>query len=189
MAKIIETTETAYLIEKMLLESEKRFVIVCPFLQIHERMKGIILEKLSDPIFQIQIATRETGKEHLHWIKSKNISISIIENLHAKYYYNEYEAIVTSMNLYEYSMVNNIEVGVYFSMQNGDDLSFFDKHYRRITLPNLTSVNDILVKTMPEDERLRLEEKRRKRREQMRVVNFDVPDPTDKIQVGEDSAS
>ncbi len=38
-------------------------------------------------------------------------------SLHAKCYMNESEAIVTSLNLYEFSQVNNIEMGFYINNQ------------------------------------------------------------------------
>ncbi len=42
-----------------------------------------------------------------------SVRTSFCENLHAKCYLNEGEAILTSMNLYEFSQVNNHEMGVY----------------------------------------------------------------------------
>ncbi len=41
-----------------------------------------------------------------------NIQIRYERRLHAKYYANESSAILTSMNLYNYSQDNNIEAGV-----------------------------------------------------------------------------
>ena len=49
----------------------------------------------------------------MSWLKGlRNTSIGYIPNLHAKIYLTEGHAIVTSMNLYEYSQVNNEEIGV-----------------------------------------------------------------------------
>jgi hypothetical protein len=133
MARIIETTETAFLIEKMLNECNRLFIIVCPYFQIHERLRKIILDKLSNHNFQLHVVTREVGKDKLSWINSENVFITVVKNLHAKYYYNEKEAIITSMNLYEYSQVNNIEVGVYFNENDKEQLSFFVEHYWKMS--------------------------------------------------------
>ncbi|MEG1313790.1 MAG: hypothetical protein RSD40_05700, partial [Bacilli bacterium] len=43
-----------------------------------------------------------------------NIKIVHIPELHAKYYANEYMGLMTSMNLYDYSINNNIEFGIFF---------------------------------------------------------------------------
>lgn len=47
---------------------------------------------------------------------------SFCENLHAKCYLNESEAILTSMNLYEYSQVNNQEMGVHVTKTEDPEL-------------------------------------------------------------------
>lgn len=42
----------------------------------------------------------------------KNIELYYCHNLHAKCYYNEYDMIISSMNLYEFSEKSNREMGV-----------------------------------------------------------------------------
>lgn len=49
------------------------------------------------------------------------IKILIRNNLHAKCFLNEKSAVVTSMNLYDYSMINNIEFGVYFEKDSNSE--------------------------------------------------------------------
>lgn len=52
----------------------------------------------------------------LEFFKSyKNITILYNKNLHAKHYCNEQEGLITSLNFYGYSLINNIEYGVHFS--------------------------------------------------------------------------
>ena len=46
-----------------------------------------------------------------------NIRASFCKELHAKCYLNEKAAILTSMNLYEFSQVNNNEMGVYIEKE------------------------------------------------------------------------
>ena len=51
--------------------------------------------------------------EELDFFKEfSNIEIKYEKRLHAKYYANDYSAILTSMNLYSHSQDNNIEAGV-----------------------------------------------------------------------------
>jgi RNA polymerase-binding transcription factor DksA len=56
----------------------------------------------------------ELQPDEINWLRTlKFVRTSFCENLHAKCYLNENEAIVTSMNLYEFSQVNNQEMGIY----------------------------------------------------------------------------
>ena len=56
----------------------------------------------------------ELQPDENNWLKSmSSIRTSFCRDLHAKCYLNESEAIITSMNLYEFSQVNNHEMGIY----------------------------------------------------------------------------
>lgn len=55
---------------------------------------------------------------------------SFCENLHTKCYLNENEAIVTSMNLYEFSQVNNQEMGIYVTKT--EDAQLYEEIYNEV---------------------------------------------------------
>jgi phosphatidylserine/phosphatidylglycerophosphate/cardiolipin synthase-like enzyme len=58
----------------------------------------------------------ELQPEENNWLKAQQfVRSSICQNLHAKCYLNESEALITSMNLYEFSQVNNEEMGILVS--------------------------------------------------------------------------
>lgn len=58
---------------------------------------------------------RSVKKDSLDFLKGfPNVEIRYEERLHAKYFQNDFEFIVTSLNLYDYSLANNIEVGIRF---------------------------------------------------------------------------
>jgi hypothetical protein len=70
----------------------------------------------------------ELQPDQINWLKSlRSVRTSFCENLHAKCYLNENEAIVTSMNLYEFSQVNNQEMGIYVT--KSDDAKLYDEIY------------------------------------------------------------
>ena len=58
------------------------------------------------------------GKSDLHpdeikWMQKLDyVRVSFCKNLHAKCYINESECIISSLNLYEFSQVNNNEMGI-----------------------------------------------------------------------------
>lgn len=51
------------------------------------------------------------GKDALAWFKANDIEVFGIPNLHAKFYMNEQEAVVTSMNLLKSSWSGSLELG------------------------------------------------------------------------------
>ncbi len=53
-----------------------------------------------------------------------------MQDLHAKCYLNENEALLTSMNLYEFSQSNNDEMGLIVSKREEPDL--YDKIRQRV---------------------------------------------------------
>jgi len=59
----------------------------------------------------------------LNWLRGlPTIRTSVCENLRAKCYLNENEAIVTSMNLYEFSQEHNLEMGIHVTKEQEPDL-------------------------------------------------------------------
>ncbi|MDE4944683.1 DNA repair protein, partial [Francisella tularensis subsp. holarctica] len=50
------------------------------------------------------------------------VRTSFCKNLHSKCYINETSCIITSLNLYEFSQINNIEMGVYISRDDDSEM-------------------------------------------------------------------
>ena len=66
---------------------------------------------------------RELDPSEKNWLESmSSIRISFYRDLHAKCYLNENAALLTSMNLYESSQVNNYEMGLYISRAEDPEL-------------------------------------------------------------------
>ena len=61
--------------------------------------------------------------EEKEWLESMtSIKTSVRKNLHAKCYLNGKEALLTSMNLYEYSQEHNDEMGILVSVDHDPEL-------------------------------------------------------------------
>ena len=67
----------------------------------------------------LYIGKSELKKSELEWINQID-DLKVIEknNLHAKCYINEEKAIICSMNLFEYSQQNNIEMGILITKEH-----------------------------------------------------------------------
>jgi len=104
--------------------SKKYVVIVSPFIKLDDYVKSVFEKIKSKHEISLYIVFgkneeykhKSFNEEDFNFIKEfKNVAILYNKDLHAKHYSNESEGLITSLNLYGYSMVNNIEYGVFFS--------------------------------------------------------------------------
>lgn len=124
MAKFLNTTGVSYHLEELIKETKDRLILISPYLQFTERIKEH-LGNLNIQKRDIRIVYRESKLqlEENNWLESQiGIRTSLCKNLHAKCYLNEKEAIITSMNLYQFSQQNNNEMGIYFTKADDPDL-------------------------------------------------------------------
>ena len=124
MAKFLNTTGVSYHLEELIKGTKDRLILISPYLQFTDRIKEH-LSNLNVQKRDIRIVYRENKLqlEENNWLESQiGIRTSLCKNLHAKCYINENEAIITSMNLYEFSQQNNNEMGIYVSKAQDTDL-------------------------------------------------------------------
>ncbi len=101
-------------------------------------------------------------QEVSNWLTSaSSITIRFRKNLHAKCYLNENEALLTSMNLHEFSQQNNDEMGILVSRKR--DRELYDKIHED-AMRIVTGSEEIVLVTGagdkdPEDGRERLEKR------------------------------
>jgi hypothetical protein len=112
--ELLETASLSYEIERVITESKDYTIIVSPYLKINNRLRP----KLNDCFNRnnknlILFRENSLSKDEKYWLEAcKNLTLLPIENLHAKCYINESNALIASMNLYEYSQINNHELGI-----------------------------------------------------------------------------
>ncbi|MBS9767740.1 MAG: phospholipase D family protein [Flavobacteriaceae bacterium] len=125
--EILGTTEISYEIEQMLKEPKEFLILVTPYLKLNQRLKV----KLADAFHRLEkvfVLYRDNQNDisEIEWFKEfAKVELFAVQNLHSKIYINEKTAIIASMNLYEYSQINNHEIGVKF------DLNSDKKEYER----------------------------------------------------------
>lgn len=105
-------------------KAKKELIILSPFIRLDEYCKTIFNKLKKNPDLEIILVFgKNEGETHrslnqgdLDFFKDfENIVIIYCNNLHAKYYSNESEALITSLNLLGKSMTGNVEYGVSFS--------------------------------------------------------------------------
>lgn len=97
MAKFLDTTGVSYHLQQLINNANERLVLISPFLKINERIKQSLEDKDRLKIdIRIIYGKNELQPEENNWLKSlQSIRSSFCQNLHAKCYLNENEAIIT----------------------------------------------------------------------------------------------
>ena len=154
MSKFLTTTGTNYHLEELIKSASDRLILISPFLKLNDRMKELLADKNRLKIdVRIVYGKSELQPQEIEWLRSLTyIRTSFCKNLHAKCYMNEEMCIITSLNLYEFSQVNNNEMGIL--IQRSDDGQLYKDAYEeaqriirisdevRISLERVTSDSD-----------------------------------------------
>jgi len=129
MAKFLTTTGTNYHLEELIKGASDRLILISPFLKLNDRMKELLADKNRLKIdVRIVYGKSELQPQEIEWLRGLTyIRTSFCRNLHAKCYMNEEMCIITSLNLYEFSQVNNNEMGIL--IQRGDDSQLYKDAY------------------------------------------------------------
>ncbi len=146
---ILNTIEISHELEKMIQTSYKYLIFVSPYLKITDRLKAKLSEKFTqlDSCFFIH-RSNELAKNEKDWISSfLNVHLIGVENLHTKIYLNDKQCLITSMNFYEYSQINNYEIGVKIDKMR--DKNNYQRVIEEVLLMSkLTTKHDFLLKTL-----------------------------------------
>lgn len=124
MSKFLTGNDLENKLTDIIWNAKKYIVIISPFIKLDEHVKSIF-EKVKSTheisLFVVfgkneEYKHKSFNEEDFNFIKEfKNVAVLYNKDLHAKHYGNESEGLITSLNLYGYSMVNNVEYGVTFS--------------------------------------------------------------------------
>ncbi len=132
MAKFLNTSAVNYYLEELIKNAQERLVLISPYLKVNDRIRELIEDKNRLKIdIRIIYGKSELRPDEVAWLKSLDfVRISFCQNLHAKCYLNEKEVIITSLNLYDFSQVNNNEMGVFVSRESDNGL--YDETYQEV---------------------------------------------------------
>ena len=132
MAKFLTGKELNDKIYDIIWTAKEQLVIVSPFIKLDAYFKELFENHKHRHKLHILIVfgkneaapNKSLRKEDFDFFKQfKNITIVYCPALHAKYYANENEELLTSINLYDYSFANNIEYGVYYKLDFLDNFT------------------------------------------------------------------
>ena len=125
MAQFLDTTAVSHELTQLIKKSDEKLYLLSPYLQIAPPLKDLIKERDSRKI-DIRFVYGKVDKlnqEDMSFLQElTSVKISFCDNMHAKCYLNENTAIVTSMNLYQYSQQNNREMGIKIEKEKDPEL-------------------------------------------------------------------
>ena len=108
-------------VESLIKNSKHRLLLISPFIDLDRRIQDALRDKLSKHDFQLLVLFGKNEDNYYKSIKKDsfeflkqfpNVEIRYNDRLHAKFYQNDFDYIMTSLNLYDYSLAKNIEVGI-----------------------------------------------------------------------------
>jgi phosphatidylserine/phosphatidylglycerophosphate/cardiolipin synthase-like enzyme len=129
LAKFLNTSATNYFLEELIKNASDRLILISPFLKLNDRIKELLQDKNRLKIdVRIVYGKNELQPEEINWLRELTyVRTSFCKNLHAKCYLNEESCIITSLNLYEFSQVNNNEMGV--ALSRSEDVELYREAY------------------------------------------------------------
>ena len=125
MAEFLDTQGVSYYLKKLINNSNDKLYLISPYLQLNNQLKLSLEDrhKFSIDIVLIYGKVTDINPDDSEWLKSMpGIKLMFHKDLHAKCYFNEKEAIITSMNLYMFSQQNNVEMEIYISKEKDEEL-------------------------------------------------------------------
>jgi phosphatidylserine/phosphatidylglycerophosphate/cardiolipin synthase-like enzyme len=127
MAIFVEGDQLNTYLTDLIANADNFLWFISPYIKLNDRTKFNLTELKHKDETEIVIVfgknendlSKSVSLEDLNFFKEfPNVRIMHVKNLHAKYYGSEDFGIITSMNLYEFSQVNNLEAGVIIQPKN-----------------------------------------------------------------------
>ena len=129
MAIFLNTSATNFYLEGLIKDARERVILISPYLKLNDRIKELLEDKDRLKIdIRIIYGKSELQPAEIEWLRALTyVRTSFCKNLHAKCYLSEDICIITSLNLYEFSQVNNNEMGVL--LRRSEDEAMYSDAY------------------------------------------------------------
>ena len=141
MVKFLNTRKAVAAIEDLIKEADVKLILISPYLKLSKDFKELLTYRNNkDKITTVIFGKQELKPDEMKFLESlRFVILKFNEDLHAKCYVNDKQMIITSLNLYEFSMANNKEMGVLIDLDDLNDKSLYDEAYKEIDYINSTS--------------------------------------------------
>ncbi len=122
--KVLTATGLSHHLEEIIKGAEDSIRIISPYLKINTQILEKITAKAKEGVeVKIVYGKTDLSDPELEKIRDiPNVKIYFNKNLHAKVFNNEKTIIIGSMNLYEFSQINNLELGVVIQREGNEEI-------------------------------------------------------------------
>jgi phosphatidylserine/phosphatidylglycerophosphate/cardiolipin synthase-like enzyme len=134
MAKFINTRKAVSEIEDLIKNAGERLILISPYLKLSKDFKELLTYRNNkDKITTIVFGKQELNPDEMKFLQSlRFVSLKYNEDLHAKCYLNDEKMVITSLNLYEFSMANNKEMGILIDKSEPNDKQLFEDALKEV---------------------------------------------------------
>lgn len=141
MAKFINTRKAISEIEELIKNAGEKLILVSPYLKLSKDFKELLTYRNNkDKITTVIFGKQELNPDEMKFLQGlRFVILKYNEDLHAKCYVNDDKMIITSLNLYEFSMANNKEMGVLINKNDPADTQLFDDAFKEVDYISETS--------------------------------------------------
>jgi phosphatidylserine/phosphatidylglycerophosphate/cardiolipin synthase-like enzyme len=141
MAKFITTKQITSELSELIKKAGDRLYIVSPYLKLSKDFRELLTYRNSNrKDTKIIFGKQELNPEQMTFLQGlRFVYLFFSEDLHAKCYINDTKMIITSMNLYDFSMINNKEMGILIDISTPEDVQIYTDAWVEIDFIEKTS--------------------------------------------------
>jgi len=141
MAKFLNTRKAVSEMEDLIRNAGEKLILISPYLRLSKDFKELLTYRNSkDKITTVIFGKSYLKPDEMSFLQElRFVILKYNEDLHAKCYVNEDKMIITSLNLYEFSMANNKEMGVLIDKNDQTDAQLFEDAFKEVDYINETS--------------------------------------------------
>lgn len=141
MAKFLNTRKAVSEIDDLIRNAGQTLILISPYLKLAKDFRDLLTYRNSKDKVTIIIFREQALKiDELKFLEDlRLVKLKSNESLHAKCYVNDEKMVITSLNLYEFSMANNKEMGVLIEKSNPHDKELFEEASKEIDYIKETS--------------------------------------------------
>ncbi len=127
MAKFLSTRKAVSEIEELIKTAGEKLILVSPYLKLSKDFKELLNHRNSkDKVTTVIFGKQELNPDEMKFLQGlRFVILKYNEDLHAKCYMNDDKMVITSLNLYQFSMANNKEMGVLIDKNDPVDAELY----------------------------------------------------------------
>jgi hypothetical protein len=141
MARFINTRKAVSELEDLIRNAGERLILISPYLKLSKDFRQLLeYRNNKDKITTVVFGKQELKPDEMRFLQAlRFLVLKYNEDLHAKCYVNDDKMIITSLNLYEFSMANNKEMGVIIDKNEPSDAQLFQDAMNEVDFIQSTS--------------------------------------------------